>query len=698
MAQQEKRDHKLQTEKMPPTLAPISSQPPLSGIEAFLQRKPTIIDEIEIKPLAKPEQFGSLFGNEIPAPRETVVPIIDRNRKTNINVDDFNKNAELLKTVNPHDSTTFDVRNPSILKQKQRDEHERRKQLVPESIIKKKILDQRVDENKEKNEIFEKQLEDEFNKSKLKQQSKTSQKRFLDNKIEEGKKHHSPVKQQFSKVTLGNDPAANRDVKPLFADDEPDGSNNPSLVQIGDFDDPEENEKGLAFKLPERLLIESYPFLSKIYNLITGISLIKSVFNSFYELSSTILNLNFASLTQRNMSILTVITIVRLYINFYLYFQTHYLQPQVMVYLVQTARTFDSVKRHEKNRLTAQTSKDFQEYEYEMMINLPIKHWFIRACTTGLRYLTPYMNQGLAYFGYGPIVVPKPPKEIKLPDFLRNLMMNRFYTVSHGQLKPKKIVVNTDLYQRIMTTKAINFHQPIEQQMKTITALVNNQSDINLSNREFVNSTVSDTLTLAKFQLLNKTSEIAEMGFEQASLILQRNMVIDTTRLQPSGGPLCHRNRKPILDYDPPEISQTGLTVFGLYSVTLVALSLLLVYLTRTSQIQLVPFLAKLKGQLSISQWLQRVHSRFKEDFSSFLPQLGAILQQTQQDSLQPSTRSNSTHTIHTLHLIDAIIALEDTHPLASKVAIVPAHGLLAIELLFITPFTLLFGGSRTGE
>lgn len=288
--------------------------------------------------------------------------------------------------------------------------------------------------------------------------------------------------------------------------------------------------------------------------------------------------------------------------------QTHYLQPQLNVYLVKNQTKITVIKRHEKNRLTQQTTKGFVEYDYEPRLNLPIKHWFVTTILAAINYASRTIEYtsiiaknwlqpkfkiiNLPIYKHEEITVPS---EIKVPSYLRNMVMSRFYHVKDGALVAKKLTVNVDLLQRIMTTKAINYHQPIEQQMKTITALINNQSDINYSDLEFERSTVSDTLSFSKFQLLNQTSDVAEMGFQQASIKLQQSMVIDTTMLTPDGGHHYQRNRKRVLEYEPPNLLICGLIGFGLFSVILVSQMFFSVYLTRTFQTLSVQFLGRSK-------------------------------------------------------------------------------------------------------
>lgn len=525
-----------------PTLAPSSSLPKLHPIDEARQRQ----QQIDLQSVSPPTPKVSLFTGK----RQTniIKPEIPKNEIEN--KDHYNRNAQEF-AADPWANTTPLSYNDGE---------------------------------------FQKEI---FSVAKQQQKQHTREKEKLKNQIDNPRP--VPEKKQLTKIPGTGE---NRDVKPLYADDDDcykpdDSSSEPSVdnVKIGQRDDPESDESGEEFSAPQKILVDKTPFLPYLYSSIAIIIFLKSLTNTTrtaIDLYTTI------SPTKINFILSSVIVVAKYMSNFYFYFQSHYLSPQVNTYLIRNDDMTMPVVRHEKNRLTQNTNKGFATYNYESRIEFPIKHWLVSYTISGINWLTRKFN--LHFEKDLPKI--RLPKEVPMPAFLRNLSHNRFYEVKHGMLKPKKLRVNIDLLQRIMTTKAINYHLPIEQQMKTVIALTNNQSDINLSNKEFKNSTVSDTLTLAKFQLLNKTGEIAEMGFEQASIQLQRNMVIDTTQLHPNGGLRSQSNRSQVLQYDPPEIFQKGLTVVVLSSVILGSLLLVTAYLTRTSPTQLVPFLVKLKDQL----------------------------------------------------------------------------------------------------
>lgn len=539
-----------------PTLAPSSSLPKLHPIDEARQKQQQV--DLQSAVRAEPQPFKSLFGNKpVPVTHSPKREPHHFKPQELENKDHFNKHAASFAAdpwANPPPKAFND-------------------------------------------DDFQREI---FKKGKKEQRDYTRKQETMKHMVRD----HSLVPQSAHKpFTKTPGTGENRDVSGIWPDDDdcyqPDIESEPPenkhLVQIGDRDDPESEEEGEDFTVPSRILVDKTPFMPFVYTSIVSALFLRSLYKT------TIQTVELFGLIRTDwlaFTLASIITVTKYMNNFYWYFQSHYLAPSMNTYLVkQTAQpdTTNTVVRHEKNRLTQQTNKGFATYKYETRIELPTRHWLISLGVTALNYAGRF----LTYFNIIKTPKIKIPDEIHAPAWMRNLSHNRFYEVKNGMLRPKKIRVNVDLLQRIMTTKAINYHLPIEQQMKTITALTNNQSDINLSNKEFKTSTVSDTLTLAKFQLLNKTGEIAEMGFEQASLQLQRNMVIDTTQLRPNGGLPCQSNRKPVLPYDPPDILPKGLTVVALFSVTLGLLSLTIACLTRTFPTRLDQFSEKLKDLLS---------------------------------------------------------------------------------------------------
>lgn len=545
MAQQMKRDHKVGKEKMPPTLTPSTSLPNTSAklhpIDEARKRQQEL--DLQQKPI------NSLFTGK---------PVKEQPLKPHTIDDNFNQNA--MKFAN----------DPWV-----RDE--------PLAFT-----------TSEDDKMYNTKTHD-----KKQQQKKTETKEKIQHQIDNPR--NEKKSKQFTKIPGSGE---NRDVMPFDDDNEcfqfdesSSSSSSEEPVKIGDLDDPESSEEGEDFALPDRILVDQTPFLPYIYRTICSALLIKSWYNTTLHAISTLTTIK---LDPFNLLIVSGFITARYAAGFYSFLQSHYLAPQAKTYLIKNGKQVDPVKRHEKNRLTRQTVKDFRQYDYHTEVELPIKHWAITVILSAVNWVSskirPYIPVNNIISNVHREI--KIPKTFTMPSYMRSLTHNRFYEIRSGVLKPKKLIINADLLQRIMTTKAINYHQPIDQQMKTINALVNNQSDINLSDQEFGASTVSDTLTLAKFQLLNKTSEVAEMGFDLASIQLQASMVIDTTQLLPNGGLRSHQPRSPPLGYEPPEILVKGLIALGLFSAISVSLFATSVYLTRTSLIRLDQSSEKLRGLL----------------------------------------------------------------------------------------------------
>jgi hypothetical protein len=436
----------------------------------------------------------------------------------------------------------------------------------------------------------------EINKQR-KQHDRTVQERRKNQNIADRTRSHNPVvKKQLEKVTAEGGTASNKDVEPLLLPVVTQ-TEDPVDIQIGDFDEPETKEIGLNFIMPTTILVETQPFLPSLWKVTTVGIFLKKAWSLFTQTccSGDWINSMFS------FEATIVMFAAKWMLLYYSFFQTYYLQPQINVYLIKNMMEQSVIKRHEKNRLTQQTTKGFITYDYEARINFPTKHWVIKkvfSLINGISKAIQWIGDTTPtgpFAGFYKHSKFRPWEYIKLPPILRNQETTKFYELDRGSLKPKTLTVNVDLMQRIMTTKALNFHQPIETQMKTLTALINNQSDVNFSDIEFERSTVSDTLTLAKFQLLNQTSLVAEMGFERASNQLRQNLDIDTTRLNPVGGHHFHPNRKKILEYDPPETFQRGLIASVLFSAISVSLLGVLAYHTLTLPTQLVPYLERLK-------------------------------------------------------------------------------------------------------
>jgi hypothetical protein len=358
------------------------------------------------------------------------------------------------------------------------------------------------------------------------------------------------------------------------------------------------SEQGEDFELPDKIMVESYPFYN---NVITLISTVKLVFYSYKTMNSMITSLlDYQSATVSYA--IAMVTALKLLWGFYLLFQTHYLTPYVSVYLVKTGDEKPCVKRHFRNQMSTQTPAVFQDYVYKPTLQLPNKHWiylgFRYVVNKTVQLVTTASDAVCTKFGWNKISIPflpKMPSEVSLPAFMRVEDMTKFYTQDNGRLNPKRETVNKDLFHRVLTTKALNNHQPIEQQMKTITALINNQSDVNHSTSELKQSTVTSTLTVMKFHILNETEKVAVLGFDQASANLKTNMDTGTIRLIHGGGRISLRTQKPPLNYEPLTILVCGFLNLALFSVILGLPIVAFRYHIRTFLTQSLQSLEKLK-------------------------------------------------------------------------------------------------------
>jgi hypothetical protein len=444
-------------------------------------------------------------------------------------------------------------------------------------------------------ELFD--ADERYSKDKRKQQMKTRKAKVLQKHIDKEKDAKRPQKTVPEAKTQTVDllpPGWQEQSGGIFPPDDDSEAADPQPPKSSASSSDE--EQGEEFELPQRILVEEYPFYN---NFVTGASLIKMAYYTY----STVKNLIVSAWSDNSLTVTQIrvaYAVIKLMWGFYLIFQTHYMTPYVSVFLEKTGQEKPCVKRHFKNQLSTQTPTIFQDYVYKPMLQVPKNHWIVDCVMKIVKPVSKFLETKInEYFGTNYDYQYELPTEVALPAFLRVEDMTKFYDQNHGQLVPKIETVNKDLFQRVCTTKALNHHQPIEQQMKTITALINNQTDINHSQQETLKSTVSSTLTVMKFHILNQTEKVAVLGFDRASSNLSQNMDTGIIRLIHGGGRISQRSQKPPLSYDPSQTFFSGFTSLLLYSAILVLPIVIFRNPIRTTLTQLQLSLEKLNGQVS---------------------------------------------------------------------------------------------------
>lgn len=394
-------------------------------------------------------------------------------------------------------------------------------------------------------------------------------------------------------------PKDNKPTEPLEPEDESDQPpSDPEQIRIGYRDEPEEDEPGRPFVIPDKILVETQPWIPVTWKCMQVTLFAYRAYNilkSFYHDFDWFDNLKPGCFNYA-VYLLAAKICWRFATTAYAAQQSYYLQPMLNTYLVPKPKQVDIVQRHERNQITTSTEQGITNYVYQQEIELPSKHWIFNiprmliTCAVWLdKKQENYTGRRFLNNNY------ELPRQVVVPAYLRTFMHSRYYEVKNGILKPKVLKINKDLLQRVLTTKALNYHQPVEQQMKTMTALINNQSDINLSTKDISESTVADTLTFTKHMILKNTIRNAEMGFDQASVSLSTSMVTDITRSNPDRGHrYLHRPKRP-LEFDPPDTSIVASTVTALSSVILALLIGFLAYRIQTFRIPSLRFWEKLR-------------------------------------------------------------------------------------------------------
>lgn len=411
-------------------------------------------------------------------------------------------------------------------------------------------------------------------------------------------------------------------------------------------------DRGLQFTLPDRIQVESYPYYNIFYKLGTWSGFMYQLIKTGYKtlIKATMMLVDDKPITLKSAALTFSFDFLKLFALMCLYVQTHYLQPQANVCLQKQLGQPNQVIRHPNNQRTPQVDARFDIYQYEVNLELPVNHpivrvlnwtqkgtthiintfvipaiWatanFMRNCTP--RNLLIYCGRKVLGFNdhqYIPFDTvdfgPSPqlpevdiPAEVSLPPILRTTEMTKFYKVENGSIIPKTEVVNRDLLHRTLITKTLNYHVPIERQFQSLTAIVNNQSDVNNSDNEVYQPTATSTLTVLKFLALQHTRSTHELGFQEASAHLATSMDIVTSGSTRSGGHLSLQGPKTVLHSDAPTILTQGLLIAGLFSVALGATLVVLHSPTRIFLTQFLPFLVKLKDQLSEYLWWIREQS-----------------------------------------------------------------------------------------
>lgn len=563
-----------------------------------------------------------------------------------------------------------------------------------------------------------KQISKEIKKSKSQseEQPKRKQKKIQQQENRIRSKRGKFIKEQVDKFNQGDDhtsPLPHSDI--MARDNLSNGSFSTSSSGSGGSsssssssssstpEDDESGEQGLNFALPDRIVVESYPFYDNVISAFTMLKSAKSILDTTWNSITMMFN---ASTTQ-NVQWILLYSAARIIWTLYCMFQTHYVKPHVLVVLQRCNITIDQVKRHAKNQISDQTPTTFVEYEYSPKLILPTKHWMISLGMWTLNKIFYYGDMAIkAAFpsaNWAPLPIISLPDEIDLPSFLRVEDMTKFYNEDHGTLVPKREKVNVDLMDRALTTKALNHHLPLEQQMRTITAIINNQIDTNRSSTELIQSTVSSTLTVLKFHILNQTEDVAALGFDQASTNLIQNMATGTIRLTHGGGRHSLRSRKTPLPYDPLQTLTSGFIGVCLFSVTLVLPVLASRYLIPTLQIQFRQFLEKSRDLGVEFPSLSSVPDSFPKDPSTIFQQ--AITTADYLDLVREEFKSGRITLTEAARKCDAItVEMAPYYQISTAMEAYPKifHGFIKlmytcrplqyiVELIFVRSFTAVF-------